>query len=159
MPFGEYAGKSVEQIALQDYKYFTWVLGNVGIKKPSLRERFDFVEHVGNNFLSQVRCNGEDCNNPGKIISVYQSLHDDNRSSSTGFVYCSLDCLNHDSKITPDTRKVDACRLGFRAALSVTKYDTNALMQVVAECMGLRPGRRTKEYLEDFFNRCQLRTP
>jgi len=42
--------------------------------------------------------------------------------------------------------------LQFRTALSSTKSDTNQLVKTMAECMGIKQGRKTKEYLEDFFN-------
>lgn len=159
MPFGRYSGKSVEQIALEDYKYFFYILSSIPLKKPSLRERFRFVNHVGNNFVSVQECKNQECNNPAELISVYHNWYMDCRSSSRSFIYCSEDCFNEDPNVTNERNKIELMPLGFGTVLSRTKYDTKALMRVVTECMGLKEGRRTKEYLEDFFNRCQLRVP
>jgi hypothetical protein len=46
-------------------------------------------------------------------------------------------------------------RLRFRTALSPSKRDTNKLVSVMAECMGMKDGTRSKEYLEDFFDNCE----
>jgi hypothetical protein len=156
MPFGKHVGKSVEQIALQDYAYFVWVLNEVDIRSSRLRERFGFVEHVANNFVSSVGCKRDGCAKPAEYISIYANPY--GRCSSTGFVYCSDDCWKN-AATGAEPNKISLHPLGFRAAISSVKSDTDRLVQVIAECMGLRPSQKTKVYLEDFFNNCQLRVP
>ena len=56
LPFGKYQGKSVEQIVLQDYKYFDWLSREPTIRKPSLRQRIELVNYASNNFISQQPC-------------------------------------------------------------------------------------------------------
>ena len=149
MPFGKYVGNSVEQIVLKDYDYFTWAHQKVSSK--FVKERFDFVEHVVNNFISQKPCYLDE--NPAQHISIYHS-YNSSRGSSTGFLYCSSDCFNNDPKIS--TMKAILEPLQFRTALSSTKSDTNQLVKTMAECMGIKQERKTKEYLEDFFNNVEL---
>ena len=88
MPFGKHKGDSVEQILLKDYKYFTWVHPKVSSRY--LKERFDFVDYIANNFISKEPCSLD--NNPAKHISVYHG-HNNYRGSSIGFLYCSNDCF------------------------------------------------------------------
>ena len=145
MPFGKHKGDSVEQILLKDYKYFTWVHPKVSSRY--LKERFDFVDYVSNNFISKEPCSLD--NNPAKHISVYHG-HDNYRGSSIGFLYCSNDCFNTDPKVL--NLKAILEPLQFRTALSSTKFDTNQLVGTMSEYMGLKKGRKTKEYLEEFFN-------
>ena len=145
MPFGKYISDSVEQIVLKDYKYFTWAHQKVSSR--FVKERFDFIENVVNNFVSRKPCSLDE--NPAKHISIYNS-HDNYRGSSQGFIYCSSDCFNNDPNIS--TMKAVLEPLQFRTALSSTKSDTNQLVKTMAECMGIKQGRKTKEYLEDFFN-------
>src|SRR3989344_9654165 len=100
MPFGKYSGLSIEQIALKDYKYFTWAIDVVS--KQSLKERFNFVEHVVNNFVSVKSCYGRECDKPANFISIYYgSIYSpgDTRVSSFDFIYCSNDCFNRDGKV------------------------------------------------------------
>ena len=145
MPIGKYKGNSVEQIVLKDYDYFKWA--HTVISSPSVKERFNFVEHVVNNFISQKPCSLDE--NPAKHISIYNS-YDNYRGSSQGFLYCSSDCFNNDPKIL--TIKAVLEPLQFRTALSSTKSDTNQLVKIMTECMGIKQERKTKKYLEDFFN-------
>ena len=42
--------------------------------------------------------------------------------------------------------------LQFRTALSSIKSDTNQLVKIMTDCMGMKQGRKTKGYLEDLFN-------
>ena len=149
MPFGKYAEKSVEQIALQDYKYFRWLLDKADIRKPSLRNRFQFVYNVANDFISAKSCTL--CENPAKYLSIYYGF-DSVRTSSLPFVYCSSNCYDNDPAVSDSKSSLEP--LKFDTALSIVKFDTNRLVEIIAECMGMKKGRRTKEYLEDFFNCC-----
>ena len=63
------------------------------------------------------------------------------RGSSPGFLYCSSDCFNNDPKIS--TIKAVLEPLQFRTALSSTKSDTNQLVKIMAECMGIKQERKT----------------
>ena len=159
MPFGKYQNDSVEQIALKDYKYFTYIISSITLKKPSLKDRFNFVEHVANHFVSETRCSGKECENPAELISIYHNCQMNVRTSSSHFVYCSSQCFNSDSEVTNERQKVSLMPLRFKTSLSQTKWDTNLLIEVIADCMGIKEGRKTKEYLEDFFNTRQLRVP
>ena len=145
MPFGKYTGNSIEQIILKDYKYFTWAHQIVSSK--SIKKRFDFVEYVVNNFVSKKPCSLD--KNPAKHISIYNS-YNNYRGSSQGFLYCSSDCFNNDTKVLNIKAILEP--LQFKTALSSTKFDTNQLVGTMSEYMGLKKGRKTKEYLEDFFN-------
>ena len=155
MPFGRMRDLSVEQIALKDYKYFTYILKNIPIKKRSLSERFDFVEHVVNNFRSSVSCSG--CDNDARLLSVYYDPYTGQRGSDSYFIYCSRDCWSEDSMVSQSHTSLVPLR--FRSTISDTKFDTNALVEIIAGCMGLKSGRRSKEYLEDFFNGVELVRP
>ena len=145
MPMGKYVGASVEQIVLKDYNYFTWV--HPKVENRSVKERFDFVDHVVNNFISQKPCSLDE--NPAQHISIYNG-HSNYRGSSNVFLYCSSDCFNNDPNVS--TMKAVLEPLQFRTALSSTKSDTNQLVKTMAECMGIKQGRKTKGYLEDLFN-------
>lgn len=158
IPFGKYQGKSVEQVALEDPSYFYSHLLRIEIRKRSLLERLNFVNHVANNFVSVIACNNEGCNNPAELISIYCNPHMNVRQSDSGFVYCSSDCFSNDSRADHGP-KISLNRLGLRTALSPVDRDTKRLAKVISQCMGLKEGRKTKEYLEDFFNQCRLRVP
>ena len=151
--FGKYKNKfSVEQIALKDYKYFDYVLNNIPILKNSLKERFDYVKEAVNNFVSEVDC--ATCNEvPAEKISIYQGF-DSYRVSDLSHVYCSEDCYYEDPVVS---HKSLLHSLGFDSALSSTKSDTNGLVRVMTDCIGLKKGRRDKNYLESFFNKIELR--
>jgi hypothetical protein len=152
IPFGKYKNSSVEQVVIRDYKYFTWLLQKA--QKPSLKDRLEFVEHVANNFVSQVPCGIDDCEEPARLVSVYNNYHMNYRGSSRGFVYCSRDCFENDSYVTGEMHKVSLERLALRTAISSTKTDTNNLVKLILHCMGMKEGRKTKEYLEQFFDDC-----
>ncbi len=161
MPFGKYGKKakedkalSVEQIALKDYNYFDYIKNKVSYVK--LKERFDFVDYVVNNFISEKSCTK--CQEPARLISIWHSSYGpDNhgkeslsRSSHIHFIYCSKEHFNTDSKVG---EKAQILPLTFNSALSSTKKDTNALVKIIAECMGLNPKNKySQEALEDFFN-------
>jgi len=152
LPFGKYQGKSVEQIVLQDYKYFDWLSREPTIRKPSLRQRIELVNYASNNFISQQPCQLEDCLKPAELVSIYHNWDLNYRGSSRHFIYCSTNCFKQDPSVTDDKHKASLEPLRFRTALSSTKYDTNKLIELFAWTMGIKEGRKTKEYLEDFFN-------
>ncbi len=156
IPFGKMKRKSVEQIALGDYDYFVWIR-KAGIRIPSLRERFDFVYHVANNFVSEKTCS--QCSKPARYLSVYTSRlgGSSSRVSSTPFLYDKEECFEGDGNVSTEKGVLED--LAFDAALSSTKFDTNELIELMARCMGIREGRRTKEYLEEFFNTRRLWVP
>jgi len=155
MPFGRMKDKSVEQILLEDYKYFTYIKEEIKIKKPSLKRRFEFVDFVANNFISAINC--RQCNEkPAEYISIYNG-YGGVRTSSGGFIYCSNDCYSTDPSVTTENKST-LYPLAFKTTLSATKGDTNHLAGVIAECMGLKAERRTKDYLYDFFNNCRTKT-
>lgn len=153
MPFGKYKDYSVEQIVLRDYRYFDYVRREIEIHKPSLHNRFEFVDYVVNNFISQQPCGLEGCVKPAELVSVYRNWSAHYRGSSKGFIYCSSDCFNQDPKVSDESSKVSLEPIRFKTALSSTKADTNELIELFAWCMGLKEGRKSKEYLEDFFNK------
>lgn len=157
MPFGKYQDSSVEQIVLRDYRYFDYVRREIEIHKPSLHKRFEFVDYVVNNFIPQQSCGLEGCVKPAELVSVYSNWSANYRGSSKGFIYCSPDCFNQDSKVTDEGNKVSLEPIRFRTALSSTKADTNELVQLFAWCMGLKEGRKSKEYLEGFFNKVKVK--
>ncbi len=165
MPFGKHYNKSIEQIALADYSYFYNflvhdLLANEKIYTKVLEQRIAFVEHNVNNFVSVKHCVIQGCDNPAKIISIYQSREQNTytqkyytgRHSDTGFIYCSHECFTKDPHVTDQLQKVDLREIAFHSALSDLKSDTKELVEIMAECMGIRKTRRTKKYLEEFFN-------
>lgn len=156
VPFGKYQGKSVEQVALEDPDYFYGHLMGIEIRKPSLRNRLWFVDHVANQFVSQVRCNGEGCENPAEVISIYHNENMNVRQSDTGFVYCSQECYTHDSKADKGP-KIGLFRLGLGSCICPVKRDTKRLVKVLEECMGVGGRRLTQDFLYNFFNNCSLR--
>jgi hypothetical protein len=151
IPFGKAKGSSVEQLVIQDYKYFDWFYRTIDIKKTSLRQRFEYVYHKANNFQSVEPC--VQCPQPAALVSIYNNSYMRFRGSSMGYIYCSSECFNDDSQVTADLRKITLSPMKFDTALSSTKFDTNELVALMAKCMGINEGRKTKEYLEDFFNR------
>ena len=152
MPFGNYQGKSIEQIALADYKYFAeFLVDGIEIRKRSLRNRIQVVEYVLNHFKPVLPCGYDDCEEIPRYISIYNG-YGGIRTSSTDFIYCSQECFDADPKVTIESHKPVLTRLGFRAALSGTKFDTKQLVEVLSDCMGLKEGRKTKEYLEHFID-------
>ncbi len=150
MPFGRMKDLSVEQIALKDYKYFTWLIDKV--KKHSLAERFDFVEYVANHFKSVKPCRGQNCSNTPRLISIAYNAYMGIRDSSTMFIYCSKECFNNDPNA--NYHSVTLLPLTFRTAISPTKSDTNRLVKVMMQCMGL-PSGLSKDGLEKFFDNVQ----
>jgi hypothetical protein len=155
MPFGRHNGDSIEQIALKDYKYFRWLLGECNIRKPSLKERVNFVYYVANNFVPQVKCAG--CANRADYISLY---HGYGRLVTTdaSFVYCSENCWRSDPR-RGDDHKLGLSEIKFDTAFQGTKWDTNLIIKEIAICMGMTSGKKTKEYLHDFFDKMQLKVP
>ncbi|PIN81463.1 hypothetical protein COV13_01015 [Candidatus Woesearchaeota archaeon CG10_big_fil_rev_8_21_14_0_10_32_9] len=162
MPFGKYgsaikgdAALSVEQLALKDYTYFKYIIAKV--KYGELKERFDFVNFVANNFVSEEDCN--QCEAPAKYISIWNSNMGTNpynnrpitsRTSSKNFIYCSINHFKSDSNVG---EKAELRELQFDSTLSETKQNTNNLVKIVAECLGIIPKQRyTKEALERIFN-------
>ena len=152
MPFGAYKEHSVEQILLKDTSYFKYVLENVEIKKPSLKNRFELVEYAANNFVSHLGC--AQCGNIPKIISIYDvpSGHSTSRTSGTNFIYCSKECFDEDPNIRDCANKVSLEKLAMYSAISPSKTDTKNLVRVISGCMGMKKKGITKQYLEDFFN-------
>jgi len=155
MPFGRLKGLSVEQICLKDYKYFTWILEEVDLRKRSLAERFRFIEYVVNHFVPVLPCGNSGCENSPGLISIYHNWRAGQRVSDTHFIYCSEDCFEKDPLVTLERGKITLEALRFRTAISSTKFDTNYLIGVMAKTMGMKEARKSKEYLEDFFNKVE----
>ena len=161
MPFGKYAGNSIEQIAFKNYRYFSYflvddLLKNKKIKKTSLEKRINFVEYKVNNFKSIQPCGKTGCKNISRLISIYTSLYNGEKTSSSHFVYCSKECFENDSQTTIQREKVSLVPLKFKSALFKTKADTNEMINVMMQCMGIKNSRLTKEYLEDFINKIPI---
>ncbi len=154
IPFGKYRGRSVEQVVLTDYLYFDYFYNKIApnLWNDSLKKRVNYVEEVVNDFVSKTNC--VNCDEfPAEKISIYNG-YDNTRLSDPSFLYCSLDCYNLDSNVSP---KSILHPLEFRSAISSTKTDTNSLVNLMSDCMGLKKTRRTKDYLEDFFNNVDLK--
>lgn len=161
MPFGRYSWYSIEQIAFKDYKYFAEflvddLLKNKKIKKFSLEKRIELVEYKINNFKSIQPCGRDECKNIPRLISIYHNFYNEEKTSSPHFVYCSKECFENDTRVTIQREKTDLVPLKFRSALSEKKGDTDELINVMAQCAGIKNNRLTKEYLEDFINEIQV---
>ena len=158
----KYGGLSVEQLVLKDYAYFKWMVDKLekGEKfrdfRKSLKNRIDEVYYKVNNFKSVKNCSCDNCQNPAQRISIYHS--GDERISGLDFIYCSEKCYQKDPKV--EWYKSGIKKLGFNSALSPTKDDTNRLVKIIAECMGLDPSKKfTKKYLEEFFYHVETLEP
>jgi hypothetical protein len=152
---GKYGGKglSVEQLALQHYDYFAWIIDNYRVP-GDLRQRVKFVEFVANNFVSQELCSLNDCGQTARYISIYETHNQ--RVNFGGFVYCSEKHFDIDPERSIEG-KAHLYRLGFRAALPPTgvyavKSDVKTLVKRISGSMGLKNRGLTKEYLEEFFD-------
>lgn len=158
IPFGRYKDNSIEQIAFKDYKYFAEfliddLLKNKKIKKSSLEKRIEFVEYKLNNFKSVQPCGNKECRNISRLISIYTSLYNGEKTSSAHFVYCSRDCFENDPQATIQREKVNLVPLKFRSGLFENKEDTTEIIDVMTQCMGIRNQGLTKKYLEDFVDK------
>lgn len=151
LTFGKYDGLSVEQVLLQDYNYFVQVLENTALL-DTLKVRFDFVEFVANNFVSQQRCAYAGCMEPAKHLAMYH-YNTQGRAPLEGAIYCSSGCFNL-SEIR-SARPLTLEPLRFRTAISPSGQDTLEFVEVFKECMGMKEGRKTKKYLEEFFDNCR----
>jgi len=157
VPFGKYKNNSVEQIVLKDYKYFNYIITNLQkeefvIHKDSLRKRFLDIDHYVNHFVSKINC--VNCNElPAEKISIYEG-YQGFRGSDLGHIYCSSQCYNIDPSIS---EKSMLYPLAFNSALSKTKSDTNHLVEIISNSMGLKGKRKSKKYLKDFFDNIQLK--
>ena len=159
MPFGKYSGDSIEQIAFRDYNYFSNflvddLLKNKKIKKYSLEKRIEFVEYKVNNFKSIQPCGKPECKNIPRLISIYSGYNE--KTSSSHFVYCSRECFDKDPRTTIQREKISLEPLKFRSVLFEKKGDTDEFIDVMTQCMGIKNGKLTKRYLEDFINKIQV---
>ena len=93
--FGKYKDKgiSIEQIALRDYGYFSWILDNIRLY-GEVGERIRFVDYAANDFVSQESCSLKGCKEKPRYISIYESSGV--RVNYGGFVYCSRKHLDID---------------------------------------------------------------
>jgi hypothetical protein len=151
LPFGKYHGASVEQVLLQDYNYFVQVLENTAMPAP-LKARFNYVEFVANNFVSQRSCAYRGCMEPARHLVVYH-YNSKGRSPLEGAIYCSEGCFQLSG--THSTHELALESLSFRTALSPLHHDIPDFIELFKECMDLKEGRKTKKYLEDFFDNCK----
>ncbi len=149
--FGKYSGLSVEQVLLQDYNYFVQVLENTAMS-DTLKTRFNFVEFVANNFVSQQPCADPGCMEPAKHLVVYR-YNSKGRSPLEGAIYCSQGCFQLSG--THSTNELTLEPLRFRTALSPRHHDTPDFVELFSECMGIKEGRKTKKYLEEVFDNCK----
>ena len=177
MRFGKYYENSPEQILLSDYGYFALMLDAGRIFSPLTLEKFMFLEYVVNNFKSKELCCSEGCENPAKYISImHQKVHIDvtkggrrikrdyvHRYNDGKFVYCSPEHFPA-SGVEPELVKAKLLPLGFRSALfksgNQPKKDAKNLVERMLFSMGMpKRVKRTKEYLEDFFNNVECLEP
>ncbi len=152
MPFGKNYGKSVEQILTSDFDYFKWVMPKVS--KRSTRDRMEYILHVSDNFKSKIMC--PTCNeNLVDKISFYHGYRG-SVTSSPGYTYCSFDCFEHGHFADPG--KTNLYDLGLSSIpRGLSKQLTKGLSDVIFKTMGLEYKRKSKEYLADFFDKCELR--
>ncbi len=151
LPFGKYNGLSVEQVLLQDYNYFVQVLENTAMP-DTLKARFNYVEFVANNFVSQRPCADPGCMEPARHLVVYR-YNSRGRSPLEGAIYCSEGCFQLSG--THSTYELAIEPLRFRTAISTSRHDTQDFVELFNECLGIKEGRKTKKYLEDFFENCK----
>lgn len=159
LPFGKYKGKSVEQVCLNDYHYFSWLVNQAEkgeIYKQSLRQRILFVYEKANKFKSKKPC--VICDKPARFISVYATKYGVN--SNTNYIYCSGECFRNDPKVTDELYKIWFLPLEMDSLLIIdprpTKSEMRNLMSIIKTCMGLENKRYSKEQLYEFFNRLSV---
>lgn len=161
MPFGSREGKSIEEIAIYDYGYFSDELVDRlakfnKIKKKDVERRIYFVEYVLNNFVPVVNCTAENCSNPADYMGITTGGRGE-RISSMSQIYCSTECFARSMAGNPSN--IAPYMIRFRTAISPMHEDTKTLSKIIARCMGIKKDDLAKEYLEEFIDKCELRKP
>ena len=148
MEFGKYRGKnkSVDQILLENPSYFLWVRDQASYVPRDIRQRIQEVSNAANNFISPLHCS--QCEGNAAYASIYHTQY--GTSADRQHIYDSRDCFEQDQTVTGELNKIRFVPLTLDGVLMGTRGDQKQLMKFLAECMGMRSGRRTKEYLEEF---------
>lgn len=164
-PWGQYSGKSVEQVAVNDYAYLRWLEKENKMGERALRERIQKVLYNLNNFVSPLKCKEEGCNKTAEnlTIAITNGMipRGGNKrvsgptgiSVSTQYIWCK----EHASpqlynKAEPYEIKFDTILVMPRFPQWVRKDVTEALLQ----CTGFT-GNRTKQSLADLVDNLVLK--
>lgn len=93
---GKLSGKSLEQIAIDDYPKFMWLFKNLEKIPESWKERMKEIDYALNNFESKIKC--KCCGKPARLMSVLIYPETRDIAASINFVYCSKECAHNDSE-------------------------------------------------------------
>lgn len=155
--FGKHKGKSIEQIAINDYLYFCWLRKT--IKNPKLKARAEEIYKALNCFETKELCKGKDCKKPARYMSLVLSF--DSFSSklidvaeSADFVFCSRDCFKNPSYFVHENARLYEIKwdiiekiYDYHEGLYIPKYILNDLSAFLLKLMGFE-GKKTKEKLK-----------
>jgi len=154
---GKSAGKSLEQVAVENYPRFAWLLKN-GQLPDFWKERMNAIAYALDNFTSKVNC--ANCKkSPAKLISIAESSPFSpykDISISTAYVYCSNECYISDpSAIATIEGKTIAYPIKYSKIFSAFVDYPRGIKKEIHEVMyKLLAGdmRKTKENLYELIN-------
>lgn len=157
-PFGKYAGKPVEYVAMKDYPYLAWINPKIG--KPSLRKRVEDVRHSLNSFQPAKDC--EHCQaSPASNLSILSAESNFTHEGMSvrwdlggAYLICSSGtCQTYAGN---RLRLLEPIRLdallrftGDSAECIQPRKDVRALQDTLLECAGFT-GRKTEARCIDF---------
>jgi hypothetical protein len=157
VPFGKKKkqNKSSDLLAVEDYSYFMWFLNRAdGLQYyPQAQDRFRAVHHVMNNAVMTKKCRC--CGKPVCLVSL--AIGHDGPTASTYFTYASKECFENDPQA--NYHRTQLAPLKADALWMEKKVITKDLHETLLHCMGMKEGRKTKQYLNDFFNTVELTKP
>jgi hypothetical protein len=88
-------GKSLEQLAVEDYPKFRWMRKNATKLPEEWLKRMDDIIYALDNFESKEKC--VVCKQrPVKYLSIVESYYPKDISVSLAYAYCSKECANND---------------------------------------------------------------
>ena len=140
---GKSAGKSIEQVAAEDYCRLLWVLNNtLRNADNAFKKRAEEVAYKLDNFVPAVKCKADGCEETARNISIVLSLPH-GISVSTSYVYCEKqECLD---TIIYEKAGVYPIKFGILEAFpAFPRWVRRDISKVLLECAGA-PKRKTKE--------------
>lgn len=166
-PWGQYSGKSVEQVAVDDYQYLRFLERKNAMGDNVLRERIQKVLYNFNHFVSPLKCKAPSCERNATHLTIAKTYghipRGGNRvvegitglSVSPDYVWCQNHCDVHlYEKAIPHEIKFDTILQMPDFPKWVRKEVTDNLLI----CTGFT-GKKTKQNLADLVDNLQLRNP
>ena len=149
VPFGKYAkkGQSWEQVAINDFSYFTWILGKVN--SSFHKEYAEGINSKLRQFQPQNCCQDSNCNHKAKYFSLYNNSNAGNYfSTGLGYAYCSNE--HYQANLHADSGKTHLAPISFSILDHIpTKGNRDDLTETILQSAGFT-GRKTKKSLEEF---------